>query len=116
MQVDEREFDVAVVGGGASGALVATHFRRTAGFTQSLALIESSARPGRGVAYGSTVPAHLLNVAASNMSALPSEPGHFVTWLAGVMDGAEAAASYAPRALYGDYLHDVLSEYVPSMS
>jgi hypothetical protein len=89
-------------------------FRQAAGFAQSLALIEARARPGRGVAYGTTLPAHLLNVAASNMSALPSEPGHFVAWLAGVMDGAEAAASYAPRALYGDYLHEVLNEYVPS--
>src|SRR5262249_11232655 len=48
-----------------------------------------------------------------NMSALPSEPGHFVAWLAGVMDGAEPA-SYAPRALYGEYLHEVLNEYTPN--
>jgi uncharacterized NAD(P)/FAD-binding protein YdhS len=110
MQLDEREFDVAVVGGGASGTLIAAHFKRSGAFTQSLALIEASGRPGRGAAYGTTQPSHRLNVAASNMSAFQSEPGHFVAWLAPVMDGAEPA-SYAPRVLYGEYLHDVLQEY-----
>lgn len=113
MQLDEREFDVAVVGGGASGTLLAAHFKHAGAFTQSLALIEASGRPCRGVAYGTTQPAHLLNVAASNMSAFQNEPGHFVAWLAGVMEGAEPA-SYAPRVLYGDYLHDVLQDYAPS--
>jgi uncharacterized NAD(P)/FAD-binding protein YdhS len=113
MQLDEREFDVAVVGGGASGTLLAAHFKRAGAFSQSLALIEASGRPCRGVAYGTTQPAHLLNVAASNMSAFQSQPGHFVAWLAGVMDGAEPA-SYAPRVLYGEYLHDMLNEYAES--
>jgi len=113
MQLDEREFDVAVVGGGASGTLFSAHFKRAGAFSQSLALIEASGRPGCGAAYGTTQSAHLLNVAASNMSAFQSEPGHFVAWLAGVMDGAEPA-SYAPRGLYGDYLRDVLHEYAPS--
>jgi uncharacterized NAD(P)/FAD-binding protein YdhS len=56
MQLDDREFDVAVVGGGASGALVASHFKRAAAFSQSLALIEANARPCRGVAYDTRCP------------------------------------------------------------
>ena len=41
------------------------------------ALIDGSGRMGRGVAYSTTEPAHLLNVRAEGMSAWAGEPDHF---------------------------------------
>jgi uncharacterized NAD(P)/FAD-binding protein YdhS len=112
MQSQETDFDVAVIGGGASGALVATHYREVASFSQRLALIEASGRPGRGVAYDTQLPGHLLNVPASRMSAYASEPDHFATWLAQHLSDARAD-SYAPRMLYGEYLNELLDKQAP---
>jgi uncharacterized NAD(P)/FAD-binding protein YdhS len=107
MQHQEMDFDVAIIGGGASGALVAAHYRQVASFSQRLALVEADARIARGVAYGTKLPAHLLNVPASRMSAFENEPGHFAAWLAQRMPDARPD-SYAPRMLYGDYLNEVV--------
>jgi uncharacterized NAD(P)/FAD-binding protein YdhS len=70
-------------------------------------LIERAAEPGLGLAYGSAHESHLLNVRASNMSALPDEPDHFVRWLrARGVDNADAA--FVPRVTYGAYLQELL--------
>ena len=112
MQSQEMDFDVAVIGGGASGALVATQYREVASFSQRLALVEASGHLCRGAAYGTQLPGHLLNVPASRMSAYESEPGHFATWLAQQMPDARPD-SYAPRMLYGDYLNEILDKHAP---
>jgi uncharacterized NAD(P)/FAD-binding protein YdhS len=106
--VTAPHFDVAVIGGGASGALVAVHFRRLASHGK-LALIEAGARAARGLAYGTPYGAHLLNVPAGRMSAIPDEPEHFLRWLCERVPDAQAS-TFAPRALYGDYLADQLRE------
>jgi uncharacterized NAD(P)/FAD-binding protein YdhS len=72
-------------------------------------IIERRAELGAGVAYATNHPDHLLNVRASNMSAFPDDPGHFVCWLA----ARQSAHSYgpddfAPRHLYRDYLSSLL--------
>jgi len=96
---------VAVVGAGASGTLQALHLQRAgAGVT----LIERGARPGRGVAYGTTRPEHLLNVPARRMSAFADDQGHFSRWYADLSGGTEE--DYAPRMVYGDYLTQLLAE------
>ena len=65
---------VAVVGGGAAGVLCAVHLLRSA--TRSTSCSSSGAEQvGAGLAYGTTDPAHLLNVRASGMSAFDDEPG-----------------------------------------
>jgi len=112
VQSQETDFDVAVVGGGASGALVATHYREVASFSQRLALVEASGRLCRGAAYGTQLPGHLLNVPASRMSAYANEPDHFAAWLAQHMADAKPD-SYAPRMLFGDYLSEHLDKHAP---
>ncbi len=54
-------------------------------------------------------PAILLNVRASNMSAFPDQPMHFVQWLE-ARGTADAAAAFVPRVLYGAYLRELLDE------
>src|SRR5712671_2744198 len=95
--------DVAIVGGGASGTLVAAQLLRHARGPWRIALIERSGALARGLAYGPAEPCHLLNVPAAGMSALPDDAGHFVRW-----SGA-AADAFLPRALFGAYLEALLT-------
>ena len=76
-----RQFDVAIIGGGASGALTAAWLLRGATAPLSIALIERSGRFATGVAYGTREPVHLLNVPAGKMSADPDDPEHLLRWL-----------------------------------
>src|SRR5699024_5328864 len=74
-------FDVVVVGGGASGTLVAAHLLGGDAPALRVALVEPRQALGEGVAYGTRRPEHLLNVRAAGMSALDDQPGDFVRWL-----------------------------------
>jgi uncharacterized NAD(P)/FAD-binding protein YdhS len=103
-----NSFEVAIIGAGASGTLTAVQFARLAGAGARGALIDAGARAARGLAYGTPYGAHLLNVPAGRMSALPDDPGHFLRWLR-ARDASAEAGTFAPRALYGDYLASLLA-------
>lgn len=96
---------VVIVGGGFSGTLQAINLLRHGDVR--VTLIERSAVPGRGLAYGAAHPSHLLNVHAGNMSAFPDDAGHFARWLHG-RGVADAASTYAPRLTYGAYIGELL--------
>jgi len=99
---------IGVVGGGCSGALLALELaERVEHGPSRIVVIDSSPRPWRGVAYGTSSPSHLLNVPAGQMSAHADRPDHFVAWARTRAPGV-TAASFVPRALYGDYLADVV--------
>lgn len=100
---------IAIVGGGASGALVATRLLQAAA-PLCIIVVEPGERLARGVAYGTTCPRHLLNVRAAAMSAYPESPGHFADWLRDNIDPALAPACFAPRYIYGDYLEAQLRQ------
>lgn len=97
---------VAIIGAGLSGALQAIHLARE-GVTR-ITLIERERIPGRGVAYGTGRPEHLLNVPARRMTAFPEQPDHFVDWFGRTAGGD--AEDYAPRMAYGDYVTGLLAE------
>jgi uncharacterized NAD(P)/FAD-binding protein YdhS len=65
---------IAIVGAGFTGTLLAVHILRHAQTPVSLVLIEKRDAFGRGVAYSTGNPSHLLNVRAANMSAFPTTP------------------------------------------
>jgi uncharacterized NAD(P)/FAD-binding protein YdhS len=96
---------VGIVGAGASGTLQALHLKRAGA---EVVLIDKGPAPGRGVAYSTKRPEHLLNVPARRMSAFSEDPDHFERWFAARAGGG--AEDYAPRMLYGDYLTDQLAE------
>ncbi|HEX4201005.1 MAG TPA: FAD/NAD(P)-binding protein, partial [Chthoniobacterales bacterium] len=109
-------YDVIIVGAGYSGTLVAVQLAR-ARANLRIALIERGKNAGRGVAYGTTDPKHLLNVRADQMGAFPDDIGHFYRWLehhplnlvsAGVTDLRPDA--YIPRVVFGDYIQDLLRQ------
>jgi uncharacterized NAD(P)/FAD-binding protein YdhS len=96
---------VAVIGAGLSGALQAIHLVQ-AGIGK-VSLIERSRVPGRGVAYGTDRPEHLLNVPARRMTAFPDRPDHFTQWWS---ERGGDDEGYAPRMVYGDYVRAQLAE------
>ena len=91
---------VAIVGGGFSGTVTAVHLANAGA---RVTLIERGDRFGTGVAYGTYEPAHLLNVRASNMSALADRPDHFAEWFG-------EGSGFAGRMTYGAYLNELLAE------
>ena len=97
---------VAIVGGGAAGVLTAAHLRRYKPEAQ-ITLIDASGRPGTGAAYGTTDPAHLLNVPAARMSAWPDDPDHFCRWLD--ERAVTPIKGFAPRLAYSRYLREQLA-------
>ena len=94
---------VAIVGGGASGTILAAQLARRG--IQS-ALIDGSGRMGRGVAYSTQENAHLLNVRAEGMSAIAGEPEHFSSWFE--QRGGDKRG-FAQRRLFADYLGELLN-------
>ena len=101
---------VAIVGAGFSGLLTALHLlSRSDG--PNVRLIERRGAFARGAAYSTFDEDHLLNVRASNMSAFPDQPDHFVDWLARC--GAPARRTlFVRRQQYGDYLQALIQQAV----
>lgn len=99
MRSDAAAVPVAVIGGGFSGTMTAVHLARRG---IPVRLFESAERVGRGVAYGTDDPNHLLNVPAGKMSAWPDRPDDFSIWL-----GVEGT-SFAPRREFGAYVAAIL--------
>ncbi len=99
--------DVAIVGGGCSGALVAAHLLRS-GFSGEIAIIEMRSKLGHGLAYSTPFDQHLLNVPAGKMSAFPDQPDHFLDWLRTRNSPSGTAGAFAPRRVYGEYIEDVV--------
>ena len=97
---------IIIVGGGASGVLMAVHLLRHRPEGLIVVLIEKRPDLGAGIAYATKHPDHLLNVRASNMSAFPDDPGHFSRWL-GEGQRHYGPDGFAPRRLYRDYLADL---------
>jgi uncharacterized NAD(P)/FAD-binding protein YdhS len=102
----DREVPVAIVGGGFSGIIIAAQLARRG---IGSALIDGRGRLGKGVAYSTTEPAHLLNVPAEAMSAWSDDPDHFARRVEA--DGGDRRG-YAPRLLFGRYLGEILDEAV----
>jgi uncharacterized NAD(P)/FAD-binding protein YdhS len=111
----ESERRIVIIGGGATGVLLACHLLRDRDSRVQVTLIEKSAHAGLGLAYATRNPQHLLNVRASNMSAFADEPDHFWNWIT-TNDLHNAlscgdAMCFVPREIYGRYLESLLQIY-----
>jgi uncharacterized NAD(P)/FAD-binding protein YdhS len=106
---------VIIVGGGASGVFLAFQLLSDPTSDLRVTIIEKRTELGRGVAYCTANPTHLLNVRAANMSALPDDPDHFLRWLdrraGNPADGTPRRTdpfSFVPRRIYGDYVASLI--------
>jgi uncharacterized NAD(P)/FAD-binding protein YdhS len=102
----DRQVLVAIVGGGASGTILAAQLARRG---VPSVLIDGSGCAGRGVAYSTPDPVHLLNVRAESMSAWAGEPDDFTRRFEGVGGGRR---DFAPRRFYGQYLREILDDAI----
>ncbi len=105
-----QKFTVVIVGGGFSGSILAAQLLRRAQSAISVAVIDRSPVPARGIAYSTRVEAHLLNVAAGKMSAFPDDADHFLNWAKSNYDPDVEASTFVPRRVYGQYIEAVLQD------
>ncbi|MFE3167760.1 FAD/NAD(P)-binding protein [Streptomyces sp. NPDC059224] len=106
---------MAVVGMGAAGTLAAIQLCEAAvrrRIPLELLLIDPAAEAGRGRAYASRDPRHLLNVRAGGMSCHPDDPGHFVRWLCRHGQPGITAEDFVSRYRYGAYLAETLGQAI----
>ena len=100
---------VVIIGGGASGLLVAVNLLRMSDSCEVL-VVEPNDSLGRGVAYSTKDPEHLLNVPAGRMSGLVEEPRSLCDW-ASVDENA-----FVSRQDYGRYLNELLDRELKRVS
>jgi uncharacterized NAD(P)/FAD-binding protein YdhS len=91
---------ILVIGGGASGLLVLINIAQMTSERVDVVVAEPRLVLGKGIAYSTKDGGHLLNVPASRMSALVSDPDHFMQW------GNFDSNTFALRSDYGKYLLD----------
>ena len=106
---------IAIIGAGFSGCQLAIELMRNGPSPLDISLFDASASFGPGVAFGARHDRLLLNTRVANMSALASDPSHFLRWLwAHDLPEHPAAAippsghAFVARGVYGRYLRDVL--------
>jgi uncharacterized NAD(P)/FAD-binding protein YdhS len=101
---------LVIVGAGFCGTVLAANLlRRPPSGATDIVLVERGGAMGRGVAYAAREFPYLLNVPASRLSADSQDPLQFLRFAqrrAPATDGED----FLPRALYGDYLQDMLSQ------
>ncbi len=97
-----------IVGGGFSGTVLAANLlRRPPAGGADVVLIERSNVLGRGVAYAAHEFPYLLNVPAARSSADSHDPLQFLRFAQDKLANVDGE-DFLPRALYGDYLQDLL--------
>ncbi|AXQ31187.1 hydroxyacylglutathione hydrolase [Solimonas sp. K1W22B-7] len=101
---------IAIIGAGFCGTALAVQLlRRPPVLPLKVVLINRSGLMARGVAYGTRVENHVLNVPAARMGVLPGEDEGFLQF-AQRHDPRMTGGSFASRRLYGDYLETLLAE------
>lgn len=110
---------IAIIGAGFSGSLLAVQLLRRCGTADQILLIEKNEQFGRGLAYSTGNPGHLLNVRAGNMSAFSDQPDHFLAWLktlrpetTSTIPATIDSLTFVPRSLYGSYIQSLLGEEI----
>jgi uncharacterized NAD(P)/FAD-binding protein YdhS len=99
-----------IVGGGFCGTvLAASLLRRPPVDLTNIVLIERGPSMGRGVAYAVRDYPFLLNVPAARLSADSQDPLQFLRFARRLIPSADGE-DFLPRALYGEYMQDVLRQ------
>lgn len=114
---------IVIIGGGACGVAAFIELfieLKAAGLERKLdiTIIEPD-DIGKGLAFGTKQPGHLLNTQADLMGIHPSEPAHYSQWLESNSVHVESETTgldspedaYSTRRLYSDYLREQFHHY-----
>lgn len=114
------EYKIAIIGGGANGVSVFNELINQLATTENpkqfeITLYEKSGVYGAGLAYGTHLDAHILNMPANTMSAVGGNPGHFLEWLKQPHNPAlhpyfnthAQGKDFVPRKIFGIYLENL---------
>lgn len=114
---------MVIIGGGACGvaAFIDLFIQlKSTGLTHKLDItIVEPDEIGKGLAFGTRQPGHLLNTQADLMGIHAAEPGHYSTWLESNAETVESETigldspsdAYSTRRLYSDYLQEQFEHY-----
>jgi len=111
---------IAIIGGGFAGTVTAIKLLDNATEPLTIKIIEKRAELGRGLAYSTREPTHVMNGPAKVFSLYPERPNHFVRFLSrygrewGWRDPAspDYANAHASRWVFGDYVRGELARAV----
>lgn len=111
---------VVVVGGGFTGAAVASNLAERYGLGDlAISVIEPRSFLGGGLAYSTDEPSHRVNVPASRMSLLSEQPEHFSQWLGRSGEIERDPESvwrngdiYPRRRVFGRYVEEHLEPHI----
>lgn len=107
-------FDIAIIGGGYTGAVVALHLLRTAPAKTRVAIVETRIELGSGIAYSTRADEHRINVPAERMGAGAAPADRFDVWLKThhpelIGDGTPEN-TYVARRWFGIFVRDRLTQ------
>ena len=103
---------IAIIGGGAAGAAVFGGLLRH-GRRLDVDWVAGPGADGRGVAYATPDPHHLLNVRAAGMGLYPDQDEDFPAFAAKRLPHV-AGTDFLPRRLFGDFIESQLQERIVS--
>lgn len=99
--------NVAIIGGGLSGTLVAYYLLLADRYPQTIYLFEKEPdQLARGIAYRESQHPHVLNVPAAGMNLYNLPVGDFYHWLQINGYSEYSATDFVPRVLFGTYLKE----------
>lgn len=123
------EYNIAIVGGGANAVCVVNELvdqlsRADRPRNFKISVFEKSGVVGSGLAYGTNMDAHILNMPAESMSAIADKPGDFMEWLRKphspelhpYFNAQAQCRDFVPRKIFGYYLQDILDQAVQKAS
>ena len=108
--------NIAIIGGGLSGTLLAYYLLEEDNLPMTILLFEKDYQQlGRGIAYRSTNEGQLLNVPAFKMNVHGQPDGSFYNWLCTKVEGTKPAPTdFVERTWFGTYLKDLFDKKIAS--
>lgn len=107
--------DVAIVGGGFAGTVLALHLVRGLG-SGRIGIVEPRAELGSGLAYSATDEVHCINVTARQMGVSAQAEDRFIDWLekwyptlvGGGLGASQPSRTFVQRRWFGEFVRDRL--------
>ncbi len=109
-----ESFEIAIIGGGYTGAVLALHLLRRVSAGTRIAIIEPRADVGSGVAYATPDEQHRINVPADRMGVSAAPQDRFDIWLKTqhpeLIGDSDPERTYVPRRWFGIFVRDRLAD------